>query len=60
MKKNRDKLLQKRYNRNISFREILRSYDGFENRLKAMEKKFIGNDSENNQSFHKRNLFKAT
>ena len=52
----RHKLLQKQNNRYISFKKLPRSYVELQNRLKAMEEKFKINDSENNQSFHQRNL----
>ena len=46
-KKNRDKkLLQKKNNRCIQIRELVRSYVELQNRLKAMEEKFKINDSE--------------
>ena len=50
--KNRQKLLEKqndyRNKRNIDYKEILRSYDEIENKLKALEEKVTINDSEIN------------
>ena len=45
---NRDKLLRKQNNRNIVFKEMLRSYVELQNIWKAMEEKLTINDSDRN------------
>ena len=38
--KNRDKILQKRYNGYLNYKDLLRSYVELENKLKVMQRKF--------------------
>ena len=48
--KNRDKLLQKQYDhrnkRNTDYKDLVKSYDEIQNKLKALEEKFKINESE--------------
>ena len=58
---NREKiLLQKQNNRCTQIRDLIRSHVELENKLGAMEEKISINDSENNETLCKRNLFKTT
>ena len=61
--KNREKLLQKqndyRNKRNLDFKELHRSYDELQYKLKAIKEKVKLNDSEKQLNIYKRNLFKT-
>ena len=51
IEKKRDKLLQKRKDRNIHIKELVRACVELKYRLKALKQNFSINDSENNRNF---------
>ena len=44
--KKRDKFLQRKIDRYVNYKEVLKSYDELENKLKALEEKLKINESE--------------